>query len=140
MAVVEFSSADFRQDFPQFADLEKYPDRRLRGAFNAATLGLDNSDASPVPYDPDKNVFARETMLYYLTCHILTLADWAANGQTGPVANASEGSVSAGFAVPQVTDKSYFLETPCGRSFWQMSLPYRLGGKYYPVKPYHPWG
>ncbi|MDR2947119.1 MAG: DUF4054 domain-containing protein [Candidatus Adiutrix sp.] len=140
MAAVVFNPDDFREDFPQFADPVKYTERRLTGAFNAATLGLDNTESSPVPYDPDKKVFTRETLLYYLTCHILTLAEWAANGQAGPVTNASEGSVSAGFAAPPVTDKSYFMETPCGRTFWQVSLPYRMGGKYYPVKPYHPWG
>lgn len=140
MAIVVFNPKNFRQDFPQFADPVKYPDRRLKGAFTAATLGLDNSDSSPVPYEPGKKIFTREVLLYFVTCHILTLADWAVNGQAGPVTTASEGSVSAGFAAPQMTSKSYFMETPCGRNFWQMSLPYRLGGKYYPVKPYHPWG
>jgi hypothetical protein len=82
----------------------------------------------------------RETLLQHLACHLLTLADWAARGQAGPVASASEGSVSAGFAVPRISGESYFLQTPCGRTYWQMSLPWRLGGRYHPLKPYHPWG
>lgn len=140
MAVVIFSPDDFREDFPQFADKKLYPDRRLLMAFNAATVLLDNTDTSPVPYDPANGVLIREVLLHYLTCHLLTLAGWAANGQSGPVSNASEGSVSLGFTVPQVTDKGYFLLTPCGQTYWQMTAPYRLGGRYYPVKHYHPWG
>ena len=140
MAVVVFSPEDFRQDFPQFADPVAYPDRRLQGAFNTATAMVDNTDSSPVPYDPDKGVTVRETVLYYLACHILTLSVWAQNGQSGPVTNASEGSVSVGFAAAQITEKSYYQETPCGQTFWAMTLPYRLGGRYYPVKHYHPWG
>ena len=61
MAVVTFSPADFRQDFPQFADPEKYPDRRLQSSFNTAATLLDNGEASPVPYDPDQGVMVRET-------------------------------------------------------------------------------
>jgi hypothetical protein len=140
MSVVTFNPADFRQDFPQFADPKEYPDRRLQSAFNTATALLDNSESSPVPYDPDRGVTMRETMLYCLTCHLLTLAGWAANGQSGPISNASEGSVSVGFAVPQVADNNYYLQTPCGQTYWRMSLPYRIGGRYRPVKQYHPWG
>ena len=140
MAVVTFSPADFRQDFPQFADPVKYPDRRLQSSFNTAATLLDNSEASPVPYDPGRGELTRETMLHYLTCHLLTLAGWAADGRSGPISNASEGSVSVGFAVPQVADDNYYLQTPCGQTYWQMSLPYRVGGRYHPVKPYHPWG
>ena len=106
MAIVVCNPKNFRQDFPQFADPVKYPDRRLKGAFTAATLGLDNSDSSPVPYEPGKKIFTREVLLYFVTCHILTLADWAVNGQAGPVTTASEGSVSAGCAAPQMKSKS----------------------------------
>ncbi len=142
MAIVVFNPEDFRQDFPQFADPVKYTDRRLQSAFNAACLSVDNTDKSPIPYDPDKQDFTRETLLYYLTCHILTMAEWGANGQSGPVTNATEGSVSVGFAAPQITNsnKSYFDETPCGRAFWQMSMRFRMGGRYYPACNYHPWG
>ncbi|MDR2075657.1 MAG: DUF4054 domain-containing protein [Desulfovibrio sp.] len=140
MAVVIFSPEDFRQDFPQFADEEKYPDRRLRTAFSAAATLLDNTDASPVPYDPETGIPLRETLLYFLACHILTLSGWAEGGQAGPMSSASEGSVSVSFAVPQVTDKSYYLLSPCGQTYWRMTAPYRSGGRYYPVKHFHPWG
>ncbi|MDL2315505.1 DUF4054 domain-containing protein [Desulfovibrio sp. OttesenSCG-928-A18] len=140
MAVVVFAPEDFRQDFPQFADPAVFTGRRLQGAFNAACLILDNSEASPVPYDPTKGQTARETLLYHLTCHILTMALWGEAGQSGPVNSASEGSVSASFATAQLSDKSYFLETPCGRTFWQMLAMYRVGGRYCAVKHHHPWG
>lgn len=140
MPVVMFSPDDFRQDFPQFADVEKYSDRRLESAFRAASTLLDNTDSSIVPYNPDNGIYVRETLLYYLTCHLLTLADQSNNGQSGPLSSVTEGSVSASFAVPQVTDKSYYLLTPCGQAYLQMLKPYLVGGRYYPIKPYHPWG
>ena len=140
MAIVTFSPDDFRQDFPQFANPEMFSDKMLLRAFNAAETLLDNTEASPVPYDPHKNILIRETLLHYLTCHLLTLAGWAANGQSGPMTNVSEGSVSVGFATAQATGKNYYLQTPCGQTFWQMSLPYRMGGRYYAAPQHHPWG
>lgn len=140
MAVVVLDIQEYRERFPQFADAASYPDAMMQGAFETACVLFDNSERSPAPYDPDKGVSIRKTILYALTCHLLTLAGWSKNGQSGPVSNASEGSVSVGFAVPQVTDKSYFLLTPCGQSYWQITAPYRVGGRYYAPKQYHPWG
>ena len=140
MAVVVFNSEDFRMDFPQFADSVKYPDRQIEMAFNTAVALLDNTEASPVPYDPANGVLTRELLLYYLTCHILTLATQSMAGQAGPVSSSSVGSVSVSFAVPQVTDQNYYLLTACGQTYWRLSLPYRMGGVYHPVKHHHPWG
>ena len=138
MAVVEFAPSDFREFYPQFtADI--ITDGQLTQAFNVACLILDNSDSSPVPYDPANNVYIRQTLLTLLVCHLATLALWPL-GQSGPVASASEGSVSVSFRLPTRPDGAYFKQTPCGQSYWQAVLPYMRGGRYYLVSRYHPWG
>jgi hypothetical protein len=137
MAVVVFNPEEFKQVMPQFADLS---DDVLNYYFGMATGVIDNTDASPFPYDPIKGIFARKYILYALTCHLLTMRQRAANGQPGPLTSASEGSVSTGFAVPPVSDRSYYSETACGRSFLALIRPYALGGRIVPACHWHPWG
>lgn len=114
-------------------------DAELRQAFDVACLILDNTNASPVPYDPDKDVFARRTLLYLLVCHLATMALWPA-GQSGPMSNATQGSVSVGFSIPSHLNGQYFQNTPCGQTFWQAIQRYLSGGRYFPAHHYHPWG
>ncbi len=142
MPPVTFDPIKFRERFPKFANETKYPDGQLLAAFQAAEVYVDNTDSATTPYDPDKQIFIREIMLYTLVCHLLTLQDWTMNGQAGPLTNASEGSVTAGFASPHYlgNGRDFYMQTPCGQAFWQMSLPYRLGGRYRPVFHFHPWG
>lgn len=135
MAVVEFDIEEFREVYPQF---EKLTDGQLRQAFDIACLLLDNTDSSPVPYDPPR-IMIRRTLLWLLVCHMATIALWQP-GQTGPLASASEGSVSVSFSLPQAMGKQYFTSTPCGQAYWQAIQPYLVGGRYYPAKHYHPWG
>ena len=138
MAVVEFVPADFRELYPQFTEA-LITDGQLTQAFNVACLLLDNSDSSPVPYDPTTGVLVRQTLLNLLVCHLATLALWPL-GQSGPVSSSSEGSVSVSFGLPTRPDGVYFRQTPCGQAYWQAIQVYIRGGRYYPVNHYHPWG
>lgn len=139
---VSFTIEDFRQDYPQFADSEKYSERRLSSAFKQASSTLDNTKESIIPYDPDNNVYVRETALYALTCHYLTVSDWTLNGQSGAVTSATEGSVSVSFSTPQAsgTSKDFFNQTPCGQLYLSLIAPYSMGGVCIHVKEFHPWG
>lgn len=137
MAIVTFNPVGFRDEYPQFS---LFTDGQLKAAFKIACLLLDNTEASPVPYNPDKGIYDRETMLYLLVCHLCTLAKWVTEGQSGPVTSASEGSVSVSFSVPQTTGETYYTQTPCGQTFWKLAAAYRSGGRYIAVKHYHPWG
>ncbi|MDR1921103.1 MAG: DUF4054 domain-containing protein [Candidatus Adiutrix sp.] len=134
MAIVVFDPAEFRARFPHFTP-EAVSDEQLTYAFDAATLLLDNSEASPVPYDPERGQNARKTLLYLLVCHLTTLALRAAQagGAAGPAVSASEGSVSVSFAVPAMTGKAadWHQQTPCGQTFWQAARRYMTGGRYY---------
>lgn len=141
MAVVEFDAEAFLEMYPQFSPDGKSPlaPGQLQQAFDVACLLLDNSDASLVPYDPDKKVFTRRTLLFLIVCHLCTLAGWQP-GQAGPMASATEGSVSVSFSIPNVTGREYWSQTPCGQTYWQAVRPYALGGRYFGMKKPHPWG
>jgi hypothetical protein len=141
MASVIFDIAEFRAVYPQFTE-ELFSDALLEFGFQSAVALLGNSDAASVfPYDPDKGVYDRKIAIYAWLCHQLTLALQARNGQSGPVASASEGSVSVSFAVPAVDQDSYYLQTPCGQYFLQLVAKYSVGGVYVgPDCDCHPWG
>ena len=140
MAVVVLDIPEFRGRFPRFTP-EVAPDGVIQQAFDEAALVLDNSDLSPVPYDPDAGRNDRKVILYTLTCHLLTLALQAAQGQPGPVASVSEGSVSVSFAAPPLTGKAadFYQQTQCGQVFWQYIRRFLAGGLYVTYKdgPHH---
>lgn len=137
MAVVVFDPAEWLEAYPQFKG--QLTDAQLTQAFNVACLMLDNSNASPVPYDPENGVETRKILLWLLVCHLAALALRPVN-QSGPMTNATEGSVSVGFQVPTALNGQYFQQTPCGQSYWQAIKKYVVGGKYYDVCHFHPWG
>lgn len=141
MAVVVFVPGAFLEAYPQFAPNGKplLSDAQLRQAFEVACLLLNNTDSSPVPYDPEHEIMIRRTFLWLIVCHLCSLALWQP-GQSGPLASATEGSVSVSFSLPQVTGKEYWNMTPCGQTYWQAIRPYVLGGRYYGMRKYHPWG
>lgn len=137
--IVEFDAADFRARFPKFTE-ELITDAQLEQCFEIACAVLANDDCSRVPYDPERGVYARRTLLYLLVCHLATLSLWPA-GQSGAVQSAAEGSVSTSFAVPQLgRGASWFALSPCGQTFWQASAPYRIGLMSRSEKDYHLWG
>ncbi|WP_297849464.1 DUF4054 domain-containing protein [uncultured Desulfovibrio sp.] len=141
MAVVVFDPQAFLEAYPRFAPGGKplLTNAQLEQAFEVACLLLDNSDASPVPYDPDRGIMIRRTLLWLIVCHLATLALWPV-GQSGPMSSATEGSVSVSFSLPQNTGKAFWNSTPCGQTFWQALQPYVVGGRYFGVRHYHPWG
>ena len=137
MAVVTFDPAAFREIYPRFT-AALISDAQLRQAFDVACLLVDNTDSSPIPYDPAQGIVIRQTLLDLLVCHLGTLALWPA-GQSGPVASSAEGSVSVSFALPQKVSGQWFAQTPCGSTFWLAIRPYVTGPLYFPVSVAHPW-
>lgn len=135
--IVVFDAAAFVEAYPQFSVLTE---AQLNNAFDVACLILDNTASSPVPYNPDKGVMVRKVLLWLLVCHLATLALRPAT-QAGALTNATEGSVSVGFTLPQSgLNAAYFNQSPCGQTFWQAVRPYLVGVKYYKSCNYHPWG
>ena len=141
MAIVTFDPSEFRAIYPGYSDEVKYTDEYLSSYFDIATNFIPNTDTSFVPYDPEHNITIRATLLNYVTCHLLGLADLP-NGQAGRVASASQGSVSTSFDL--LSGKSnaaqWWMQTQCGAMAWQLMARYRLGGRIYTQSNFHPWG
>jgi hypothetical protein len=126
--VVEFVPADFRALYPQFTD-PPTNDAQLLMYFTLATIILNNSCKSVV-----SNATFREQLLNLLVAHITTLVPLAANsgGGTGPgligaITEAHEGTVgvSAGWLGEVSQSMAWFIQTPFGQLFWQLTSPYR---------------
>ena len=131
MAVVTFDPQVFREAYPRFVDPKSgtplLTDAQLEQAFDVACLLLDNTDASPVPYDPAHGIMIRKTFLYLLVCHLATLALWPA-GQSGPTSSATEGSVTVAFSIPQNAGKAFYAQTPWVRPSGRPSNPMPWAG------------
>jgi len=144
--IVEWDIVSFLEMYPQFGEggalATSYP--ALAACFEAACAIIDNSEHAIIPYDTDMGVFARKLALYALVCHLATLNKWSANGQNGPLSNASEGSVSVGFQAPaykQGGDLAVWLrQTPCGQTAWLLISRFAAGPRLYNVSHYHPYG
>ena len=138
---VEWNEAEWRVLYPQFASVTS---AQLSALWKMATEIISNSEGSPIPYDPSVGIYARQIILYALMCHLATIATQEAAGQPGTLTNASEGSVSAGFYMPQFpaggVAGAWYNQTPCGRTVWVMLRRFSLGGRYYGMKYIHPFG
>ena len=117
MAIVQLNISDFRTFYPIFADAVQYPDNVITYAFNLAETYIDNTESSPIPYDPSKNILLRQRVLYMATCHLLQLNSQSPQ-QTGAVTSASQGSVSVGYS--PLTGNSFasqfWSQTRCGHA------------------------
>lgn len=137
MAIVVFDAEDFLNSHPQFVG--KVTEAQLDNAFDVACLLLDNTENSPVPYDPEKGIETRRILLNLLVCHLVTLALRPIE-QAGALSSASEGSVSTGFSIPQNAGADWWMQTNCGQVFWQAVRHFLIGGRYYGYPKFHPWG
>lgn len=137
MAVVVFDPAEWLAVHPQFNG--KFTDAQLNHFFELACLLLDNTDSSPVPYDPARGIMTRKILLGMLVCHLASLALRPVE-QAGALTSATEGSVSTGFQLPQSPNGQWYQQTACGQAYWQAIKKYTIGGRYYPFRSIHPWG
>lgn len=115
----------FRTRYPQAASVT---DDRLMMAFDDAGFYLNNTVASPV-----SDLKQREYLLGLIMMHLLYLdgsftAEGAGStaGQVGVLSSASEGSVSASFAVGAVDGSSaWWKQTQYGNTYWQATSRFR---------------
>lgn len=117
--VVVFDPAEFRLLYPSIAAT----DEQLEMYFAMAETFLDNTECSIV-----KDLDARKTMLYLLVAHIALLSQQAENGNpvVGRISNATEGTVSVGLDYGTMgNNERWYLQTPWGAMYWQMSKKYR---------------
>lgn len=117
---LEFDIEKFRVIYPQFSEI---PDETLTFYWNNALMisGLAN--------DTRFTDAEREALLFLLTCHLATLAG---RGTSGPMASATQGSVSVSFATLGAgTSGEWYLSTPCGAAYWQAIRALHTGGLWF---------
>ena len=140
--VVVWDQADFLTYYPQFS--ENITAEQFTALWEMANTLVNNTTSSPIPYDPDNGVYIRKIVLYAVVCHLATMSLWGASGQSGPVASASEGSVSVSFQIPTLpgggVTAQWYNQTPCGRTAWMFLRRLSLGGRYYCAPNFHPYG
>lgn len=140
--IVVFDAAEFIALYPVFTGLANGV---MQNNFNDATFMLNNSCCSAV-----RDANERLILLYKLTAHLLILNagtnDGAGNtttpqGIVGRIDSASEGSVSVSAAYNATVGESeaFFIQTPYGAAFWQMTAPYR-SALYIPPPAFGPNG
>lgn len=143
MSVVLFDYEQFCAMFPHI-DMQGWTQEAAQLQWSIAEQIVGNTDnTSFAAYDPSKNVFERRTLLYLALAHLLqsTKANQAYGGLGGRLSSVSEGSVSV--SIQPYTAKSstaeYWATTPEGLQYWLLTAKYRLGGRLYTSKTYHPW-
>ena len=128
MPAVTFDPVAFKVRYPEFAAVA---DPALQACFDEAGMYLSNSDK------PVANEAHRIVLFNMLTAHIAYIGGLlSADGMPRPVgrvANASEGSVSAGFDYVAATPGSgaWFQQSQYGAAFWQATTSLR-GFRYIP--------
>lgn len=121
--VVVFDPTAFKTLYPQFAAVA---DPSLTSYFDLAVMIVNNTCRSPV-----SDATKRERLLNLLVAHIATLfmpaASGGSGGVVGRVSSATEGSVSidAEYAANVSQSMAWFIQTPWGALFWQLTSPYR---------------
>ncbi len=132
--VVVFDATAFVARFPAFAAYNTVNPGALQSYFDMATLYLNNTSSSLV-----RDLIKRAIFLNLLTAHIAQLAGvtqpagaGSTAGQVGRVASATEGSVSASFAMEGVgANSAWYAQTQYGAMYWAAIAPYR-GMRYVP--------
>ena len=146
MAIVAWDIVSFLDMYPQFSECGEMAmsETVLDSLFEVACSIVDNTEGGMIPYDPGNGVKVRKIVLYALVCHLATLNKWGANGQSGPLSNASEGSVSVGFQTASYKQggelATWLRQTPCGQTAWLLISRFAAGPRLYGVGNYHPYG
>lgn len=128
LGIVVFDGPEFVALYPEFTGLTNGV---MQNAFNDAQFLLSNSCCSAV-----RDANQRLILLYKLTAHVLFLGtgtnDGAGNtttpqGIVGRIDSAAEGSVSVSAQYNAIVGESeaFFIQSPYGASFWQMTASYR---------------
>lgn len=118
VGVVAFDPSTWFARYPEFAG--KVSAETAAAYFAEAELYCDNTATSPII-----DLTRRMMLLNMVTAHIafLTLRD---AGITGPIASATEGSVSVSMATGyDPGSQDWFRQSQYGRSFWAATAPYR---------------
>lgn len=128
-AVVKPDVAQFRQWYPEFADVTKYPDAVLQARLEQAQCYVSNVNFGPLQGK------CRLQAIYLMTAHLQALTDRLASGQTqtGFTTSTSIDKVSVSVALPPYkTQLAYWLNTtPYGAQLLALLSSYTAVGTYF---------
>lgn len=135
--VVQFDFALFQQLYPEFVGITL---QQATNYFNMATGYLRNDGTSPVC-----DAAQQLSLLNLLTAHIAYLL-FGVNGQppsglVGRISSASEGSVSVSTDFPADPGAAWYLQSPYGAMYWQLTAAYRtFRYRAFPGRNFNPIG
>jgi len=116
-----YNDALFRQQFPEFADVAKYPEVRLSMYWTVATMFV-CSDSSPY------NVLNGQRLvviLNYVVAHLLTIGQQAEDAsKQGAAAGSTMGGFTTGATIGEVTVSKMAPPAADGWQWWLSSTPY----------------
>ena len=139
MANVKFDYDLFRGQFPH---IKLGAMAELAGLWEVAQSFVGNEQTSKIPYDPERGVYTRRTVLYLALAHLVQMRQLGAQGGlAGRVTSASEGSVSVSVEPFQANslNAQWWCQTNEGALYWQLTAQYRLGGHWYFYREAHPY-
>ena len=117
----------FRQQFPAFSNTTSFPDVMIQMYFDMATNYISNENYGFLRDN------SRLLAIYLMTAHLLLIADGINTGKlVQPVINATEGTVTVGFAPPPFKDglEWWLSSTPYGQQLWSLLSIKSAGGFY----------
>ena len=130
---MDYDDAAFRDQFPEFKDTTLYPEPKIHGFWDLATMFISDSD-NPCSILAGN---ARRGALNMLTAHLMTLSDQQTQGpagagqaQGGYETSASIGDVSVSRMAPPVKNGFQFwlTQTPYGQQLWALLSLKAVGG------------
>lgn len=123
MSAVVFDYTAWVTRYPVFGSVQQATAQLY---FNEATLYVDNTDTSPIPYNPPSDV-TRAQILNMATAHIAMLATLDIVGR---IDSASEGSVSltAKYADQTPESLAWWTQTKYGAQAYMAMAPFRRAG------------
>lgn len=139
MATVKFDYDLFRGQFPH---IKLGNMAELAGLWEIAQSFVGDHLTSQIPYDPERGVYKRRTVLYLALAHLIQMRQLGAQGGlAGRVTSATEGSVSVSVEPFQANSLTaqWWSQTNEGALYWQLTAPYRLGGRWYFCHEAHPY-
>ena len=126
-ATIDFDVANFRQQFPAFANETTYPDAMLEAFWDNATCFISDSDYGRLNGD------CRRLAIGYMAAHLLSTQQLIDNGETNLVLNnARIDNISVSVRPPPSANQwQWFLNsTPYGTQLFALLQIWSVGGLY----------
>lgn len=120
--VVTFNYTNWAALFPQFSNLTE---QQVTGpVLTLAEQYCRNDGGGPVT-----NEALQTEMLNLMVAHVAQILYGSTTQPVAPtvgrLSSATEGSVSASFDFPTTPTNAWFLQTPYGAAYWQLTTPFR---------------